>query len=297
MNSKLLEMQAMLASTLKIAVSDLDDVPEHVLNQNLSMCILDDLSPLDLSNKSVKLFIKFITLKAPEKITVREIRDAAKDHLTKRPNVLVANVWDWVISDNDSLTILESQFQCDDTRHLNQLLKYIGGKNIEESYRISVNEKPKYHSGTEYSRVSYSMGISYTYFANFDYSEPGTINCNHSDSNMLRLLSTARLSMQEDLIRLVQYGDDPDAYAGVDIHYISIYMNGIEILQLPIGADVDDLYKQDIDLKTILPNSKVIIEGENFKDLLLSGSLFKSKEYRWLTKRLNGRHLEAELGM
>lgn len=103
--------------------------------------------------------------------------------------------------------------------------------------------------------------------------------------------------MQEELAFLVHYGHDPDDYAHADIHYISIYMNDIEIFQIQIEADADDMYEQDIDLISLLPTAKVLIEGDNFKDILLSGELLNSKDYRWLANRLKGRHLETELGM
>lgn len=285
-----------MSAALRVAVGDLADVHEKISNQLIVDCMLDDMTDLNLSDPAVELFLEMFTYGDKSKLTIGNLRGKIGTDIKTTSEPCIARRW---VREYEALDIKRLSDMCSrgiDLTHLNQLLRYLGGRSMNESYRIASNEAPGYHDGSEYERVKYSFGINSTHDSRL-YNETSTDFSNHTESNILRLLDGARFTMEEMLLNLVQDSDDPENYAELEVNYISVYMNDIEALRFNIGMEISELYESNMNLRENLIHATPIVGGDNFVELLLAGKLLKSPEYRPFYQRLKGKHLEHELGM
>jgi hypothetical protein len=177
---------------------------------------------------------------------------------------------------------------------LNQLLVYIGGKSLNESYEVSRKSPPAYQKNSEYKNVSYSLGVSITYHSPNEYEEYTEIS-EYKSKNLLQLLDESRYALEQILIGLIEISDV--AHSHIKIDDIHVYMNDVKVLAFSINEFVDDLYHNDLSLQPKLFEAKSLTGVENFAEILLSGNLFRSHECYTFKQFLKGKALEYELGM
>lgn len=283
-------------SSLKLAIGDLSPIDERISNQLLTNCMLDDMTDLNLSDPAVELFLDMFSYGDKSKLTIGSLRSEIGSDINNTSEPTIARQWERKF---DHLDIKRLSAICSrgvNLTHLNQLLRYIGGRNLNESYRISSCEVPQYHEGSEYDRVTYSLGLNYTYDSSL-HNETSTRLSEHSESNILRLFDVARFTLEEMLIDLVQYSDDPENYAELNVHYFSVFMNDIEVLRLDVEMDISSVYESNMTFRENISKATPMVGGANFVELLLAGDLLKSSEYKPFHQRLKGKHLEHELGM
>ncbi|MBI6882683.1 hypothetical protein [Pseudomonas putida] len=288
--------QMLFNETLRNSISKLNDLPDRVLDQDLSKCILEDMSPLELSDRAVQMLFCIISEDNPEDLSVRDLRTRIEYEYNKFPNTYLAQHWRRIEHQLQAYKNLDEFFEETDFTNLNQLLKYIGGKDIKESYKYAKQKFGSYSNESEYSDISYSLGVNFTYSA-VGHTQTGDCLIEYSDNNALRLLSESRFILEHELLSLIQWGDDPDIYASVKINHISMYMNGLEVFSFPVYKYVDEVYDEGIDLVSELPYAKVRLGGCDMKEILFSGDLINKKGRRWLRHMEKGKHLENELGM
>lgn len=288
--------QLLLNETLRTAISELRDLPDRVLDQELSKCILEDTSPLDLSDKAIQVFLAVIAENHPEDLSIRDLRLRIEYGYNKFPNTHLAQHWKRIERHLQSYESLSEFFDGTDLTNLNQLIKYIGGKDIKESYKDARNIFGTYSNKSEYSNVTYSLGVNFTYSA-VNHTETDDCIIEYCDNNALRLLSESRFILENELLLLIQWADDPDIYASININNISMYMNGLEVFSFPVYKYVDEVYDEGIDLISQLPSAAVRLGGCEMKEILFSGDLINKKGRRWLRHMEKGRHLEMELGI
>lgn len=281
-------------NALRIAVGDLADIHPRIQNQPLEDCMLDDMSDLDFTNQAVSDFINMFTGNKYSDMTVGSLRSLVAEVFSGCSASHVASRW---TSNSDERGLRALSQRCSRNESLidlNQLLVYIGGRNLSESYEISRISPPVYQKNSEYNNVSYSLGLGITYDSPDEY-ESYTEISEYKSKNLLQLLDESRYVLEHILIGLIEASDVAQAHIKIDD--IHVYMNDVKVLAFPINELVGDLYHNDLSLQPKLFEAKSLTGVENFAEILLSGNLFRSRECHIFKQFLKGKALEYELGM
>jgi hypothetical protein len=281
-------------NALRIAVGDLADIHPRIQNQLLEDCMLDDMTDLDFRNQAVSDFINMFTGNKHSDMTVGSLRSLVAEVFSGCSASHVASRW---TSNSDERGLRALSQRCSRNESLidlNQLLVYIGGRNLNESYKISRKSPPVYQKNSEYNNVSYSLGLGITYDSPDEY-ESYTEISEYKSKNLLQLLDESRYVIEHILIGLIETSDVASAHIKIDD--IHVYMNDVKVLEFPINELVEDMYHNDLSLQPKLFEAKSLTGVENFAEILLSGNLFRSRECYIFKQFLKGKALEYELGM
>lgn len=277
-------------NALRIAVGHLVDIHPRIQNQLLADCMLDDMSDLNFDDHAVKIFMEMITGGKPTP-TVGSLREEVAATFKVDTEYLVAKDWNRV---NKLEELSELCSRGINLKHLNQLLIYIGGKSLNESYDTAIKTPPVYAKDSEHPTVMYSLGINYT-TEDVSFCESSTEALKYRTPNILQLMAESRYMLEGELISLIECSDATQS--DITINHIIIYMNDIETITFSYDMEVCDLYLSHLDMHSRLSEAKNIVGSDNFKEMLFSGKIFSSPEYHPLRQRLKGRVLEEALGM
>jgi hypothetical protein len=281
-------------SALRLAVSDLTDIPQKIANQQLSDCMLDDMSDLDFMDQLVTDFISMLTGKKYSDLTVGSLRDLVISAFSDCSASYVASRWTCNSDERGLRAGFQRCSQGENLIHMNQLLVYIGGNSLSECFEIARKSPPEYQKEGEYNKVSYSLGVDLTYDSPDEY-ETYTEISEYNSKNLLQLLDESRYVLEDIFIRLIETSDIAQAHITID--HINVYMNGVKVLAFPVSEFVEDLYHNNLSLQPKLFEAKSLTGVDNFAEILLSGNLFKSRECYTFKQHLKGKVLEYELGM
>lgn len=281
-------------AALRLALSDLADIPQKILNQPLSDCMLDDMSDLDFSDQAVNDFIDMFTGKKYSDMTVGNLRGLVAEVFSGCSASHVASRWTYNSDERGLKALSQRCSRKERLTYLNQLLAYIGGKSLNESYETAIKSPPEYPKVGEYNKINYSLGMNFTWDSADEYRTKTEV-VDYQTTNLLKLLDESRYVLEDILIRLIEMGGIADA--NIKVNYISVYINEIEVLAFPVDQFINDLYYTDLALASKLPDTKSLTGVENLAEILLSGNLFRSPQCYHLKQRLKGKALERELGI
>jgi hypothetical protein len=278
-------------NALRLAVGDLAEINPKIIDQALTDCMLNDMSDINFEDMAVKAFMDMVSNEMVSTMTVGKLRNQVIEIFKENTEHLVAKEW----SCNNRFKVMsELCSRGVDLTHLNQLIFYIGGKSLNESYNVARQAPPTYEQNSEHTGVRYSLGLTHC-IDDGGYHEESDSYLGYSTTNIMQLMEEARYILQEEIFHLIRCSHITQSE--MTIRDLIIYMNGIEILSFKYDMDVNDFYNDSLDIKARISEAKNMIGSDKFKELLLSGKLFSSDEYHPLRQRMKGKALEDALGM
>lgn len=283
-------------AALRIAVGDLVHLDDNHKGKLVSDCFLDEKSDLNLADNSVIAFMSMIGCEISQNLTIGRIRGTAKCAFSGGTAWAVAKEWH---GKNGAGGFVEASTFCNrgiQVTHLNQLLRCIGGKSLNESYEIAKKSSPQYPKDSEYEGIRYSLGVEFT-ATNWGVPFTETIDSEHYCHNIYQLLNEARVVLEEELQELVDIKMNNENYSSVDTKNFIVYVDDVEAFTIPKELDVVHIYHTELDLLAILDQAKAVAGNDKFKHMLVAGKIFGGDQHREFRNRLKGNLVEGELGL
>lgn len=261
-------------------------------------CMMDDLSDINFQDPAVLAFLDLIGSKIHlpgiEELTIGRLKEHASFQCTY---IFGTSILDYKEA---ICTLIKLTDNSRSLAHLDQLLRYIGGDCLSDSYQIAKKEALAGIDNYKDSSNKFSLGVNFTYKMNG--STPITKNekSNYNTPSIGHLLQEARMVLNDQFGEMFirdDDGNDEDNYFDCKCNYISVFMNNIEAMRFHIGISGSQLYEANIDLIEELPSAEVIKNNKKFTDLLLRKKVFDENILPGIHQRLKGRMLECELGM
>jgi hypothetical protein len=289
--------QLALSAAFQLAVKDLEPITQEVASELLIEHLRNCLGDHIFGDPMVTHFINTVSIKDLDIQTVGEFRTGLIEALSTKSDYFVARGWDVEEGKGGLKELSDLCSRGIQQRNINQILVAIGGKGLNDSFETADKSRPVYSKGSEYPRVKYSLGLKYIVHDADGYYPMTVAFDNYQTINLEQLMDESKCVMEWVLTNLLNIELDAYEKRQASVNHLTVFMNNIETLQIPIDQNISNFINNSFDVKAKLTEAKSFVGGTGFLETLMNGELFKREQYRAHCQKLKGKNLEDELGM